>query len=100
MAYVTKKQKRRQFIVPTLIFLLLALVLLYKLGMGKPYIVKLSVYKNSDKVYIITSDCIKQKLDKYANDSRDFVSEIAGVDKAKDQDEIHASCESGETTLQ
>lgn len=97
MAYMTKKQKRRQFIVPTLIFFLLALVMLYKLGMGKPYIVKLSVYKDSDKVYIITSDCIKRKLDKHANDGRAFISEFAGVDRSKNQDEIINDCEAGDS---
>lgn len=92
MAYMTKKQRSRRFIIPSIILIGMSLLAAYKLDIGKPYMVKITVYDKSDKIYMITSDCIKNKLDNGANDGRKFIARLAGVDSRLKDVEAEYSC--------
>lgn len=96
MAYMTKKQKRWRFVIPIIILLLFTVVLFYKLDFGKPYTVKLTLYNEDDKVYIVTSECVKTKLDHYANSGRESFAKLIGLKNDLRLVEVNDGCSPNE----
>lgn len=92
MAYMTKKQRRWRFVIPIIIIICLAFVVIHKLGITEPYTVKLTVYDQTDRVYVITSECVTTKLGQHKDKALKSAADLFGIDSDIKDIEIVSGC--------